>query len=512
MIQELKTTVYALAALLAGLALLAMLCVPAYRPFLRGRLVPAMICTQVVAFLSPSLWAFHILAAAAVPLLARQRGLIAPLYLFLLLTLPGVERELRVGGAALFTAGLGPSLGLGAAIAMMLHRSPPGQRLSSPDVLFGAFWLFTVCVAARDTNLINYARVAAEQAVMLILPYLIISRTVRTSADIKYAVFGLLAATMALASLAIFEALRSWPIYSAVYQHYGISRGIGDAAKMRAGFLRSPGPFAESTSFGLFLALGFLAMFGGRRFFNSRAHWLLGLMLPAIGLLAPQSRGAWVGAIVGVMMLTWYRRDWGGFVKQAVAATVLAGGAIAVGFMSSGFGNILENYGNLDVKTDYRAILLQRGMEEFWKNPVVGLPSISVYRALEDMRQGEQIVDFVNTYLYVALVSGGIGLAIFVTILLAPLIWLFSKVLRTRGREGNFADSFFAMQSGLLVMLAFTSQTSKTTAMLVFLIAISSRIRSLGVIPGKPPSVDRARLSADRASHLPVAPRQPPSA
>lgn len=479
MIQDLKTAVYALTALTAGLVLLAALCTPSYRTLVFRRFVPAIVVTQSLAFLAPTLWLFHVLAAAAVPLFARERSLVAPVYLFLLLTLPGLEGELHMGGVYIITSGLGTSLGIGAVIGMAIFRSAGTRNALRFDTLIAVLWLLSVITVARETSLTNYLRVAADQALVLVLPYLIVSRTVRTARGLRLAFFALIAATLALSSLAIFEALRTWPIYGAAYQHFGISRGIGDGAKMRAGFLRAPGPFAEATSFGLFLALGFLSTCGGRRFFASRTGWLVGLGLPALGLLAPQSRGAWLGAVVGLLALTWYRRDWGGLVKQVGAAAVLSAGAVVASFASGAVATLFESYDRLAVKTDYRSDLLRRGLEEFWKHPVLGESSAAVFRALEDLRQGEQIIDFVNTYLYVALIGGGVGLAFYLLVMLVPLGGALGARTKSKASDQPLGAVAFAMLVSVLVMLAFTSQSGKTTFMIVFLIAILGQSSAL---------------------------------
>lgn len=96
------------------------------------------------------------------------------------------------------------------------------------------------------------------------------------------------------------------------------------------------------------------------------------------------------------------------------AASVSYKVATLAGFTDEGRGTI-----------DYRKTLLTRGIEEVRKKPLLGDSPSNVIAKMSDLMQGEGIVDFVNGYLYTALVSGLIGLSVLVVALFGQLglIW-----------------------------------------------------------------------------------------
>ena len=60
---------------------------------------------------------------------------------------------------------------------------------------------------------------------------------------------------------------------------------------------------------------------------------------------------------------------------------------------------------------DYRQQLAERSWELIQSHPFLGDPLVKT--KMEDLRQGEGIIDFVNTYAEVTLFYGSIGLVVF---------------------------------------------------------------------------------------------------
>jgi O-antigen ligase len=62
---------------------------------------------------------------------------------------------------------------------------------------------------------------------------------------------------------------------------------------------------------------------------------------------------------------------------------------------------------------DYRQQLFEVSWQVLMQNPILGSPYYIFDPAMEQMRQGEGIIDMVNTYLTVAMSSGFVGLTLF---------------------------------------------------------------------------------------------------
>ena len=171
MIQQTKNLVYVLAALGVGLLIVRACVSRELRVSLMTMLMTATFISQIVAFLSPHLLVFHLAVAALVPILARQRHQVAPLYLYLLLTLPLVSTPLTLGGVYLLSYDVGISLAIGAMLGFAIAGSPQGKGSVILDLLvFSLVVLFTLA-NSRGTSITNGTRVALDQICLLLLPY-----------------------------------------------------------------------------------------------------------------------------------------------------------------------------------------------------------------------------------------------------------------------------------------------------------------------------------------------------
>jgi len=102
---------------------------------------------------------------------------------------------------------------------------------------------------------------------------------------------------------------------------------------------------------------------------------------------------------------------------------------------------------------EYRERFAERSWEEIRRHPIVGNPL--VLKNLEDLRQGQGIIDLINTYTTVGMYYGLVGLCLFVF----PFLIGIREVLTwSRGFSGRDLDaqllgvSLFACVLGILVM------------------------------------------------------------
>jgi hypothetical protein len=249
----------------------------------------------------------------------------------------------------------------------------------------------------------------------------------------------------------------------------------GTSVKLRGGLIRSTGSFVEATSAAFCLMLMALTASQYPKAFRSRVFHsaLIGLLL--IGLLAPQSRGAWLGLTVGLAVAWLYRRAGPSFAFVAFA-TGVAGlvAAVAMPVLSA-------SSSQFEVRSDtieYRNELMRRGIEEFLRTPLTGDNRTSLEARMSDLRQGEGIIDYVNTYLWVALHAGFLGLLAFAAALLRRVVSLW----RARGTldrgDGSLASGavLFAGLVAPIEMLAFTSFGGRPAITLFIFLGLSSAL------------------------------------
>jgi O-antigen ligase len=120
-------------------------------------------------------------------------------------------------------------------------------------------------------------------------------------------------------------------------------------------------------------------------------------------------------------------------------------------------------------------------MQEFWKNPIIGDNYANVVARMQDMVQGEGMVDFVNTYLYFALFAGAVGLVIFCVSFLVPMARLVTirRALPPGSAEREVAGFCLAVLMSAAVMIVFTSYLKRPS---IFWLA-SASLAMMIVVP-----------------------------
>lgn len=431
-----------------------------YRQDMATRAILAAFLTPVLAWTLPHILLLFLAMCFWVPVMAGRRDRIPGVYLFSLMLLPGLDVPIAIGSLKLFDFGVQDGLVLGSAIAVACNPVRHSGRFTADKWAVALMMLFTVALS-RETSATNLLRTASNVVLDLGLPYFVLSRGIASPDELRATIRWFACGGLVLAALMIFEAARSWSLYNELYPHYGLP--IMFYMKARGGILRAAGPFMESTSAALVLAVCLAGLWLLRDDFRSRLrHYALAAVM-FVGLSVPQSRGAWMGVLVGLVLIDLYRRDYlvlvrRGMAVAGLAALVLGGAAVSSGFasaagLSAGPGDTVE----------YRKLLFQRGMEQIMQRPLTGYSTFQLNVVMADLRQGEGIIDFVNSFIWVALVSGVGGLALFVANYAVPMAQAWSLRGRCRGddwggAEGRDAGAFlFASLAMLMVMFAFTS-------------------------------------------------------
>ncbi len=108
----------------------------------------------------------------------------------------------------------------------------------------------------------------------------------------------------------------------------------------------------------------------------------------------------------------------------------------------------------------YREELFHNSIEVISRNWLFGLPDFKLTVEMEEMRQGQGIIDVVNTYLKIGLIHGVIGLSLFVGVFLS-LLFNIRKAMRFARPLGDdyvrLGQSLLAILSAILVILGTTS-------------------------------------------------------
>jgi hypothetical protein len=257
------------------------------------------------------------------------------------------------------------------------------------------------------------------------IPYYVGSRAIQNRLQLKDLIGTMLACGAFVGLLAMFETARHWQLFSMVESHMHLpiaSRGY--MSRGEGGPLRAVVTGGHPIALGVFLMLLvplYLSIYGGMRKGFERVALLL---MTCGGLVATFSRGPWLATIFASLVYLMVATR----LSKAIFQFAFIGGAVFVVLLVTPLGDLVLPYlpffgaGTESALEDYRVRLFHVSMEVFHEHPILGDPLYLTNPKMEVMRQGEGIIDMVNSYLDIALGYGLVGLAIFITPLLAALV------------------------------------------------------------------------------------------
>ena len=260
------------------------------------------------------------------------------------------------------------------------------------------------------------------------------------------------------ATVGIFESFHHWPLYESFYRTLGVPLpDLSAALSIRGGFMQAQGALANPATLSLLTGFAIIPCVALKDRFNPAGRWLLIAVLAA-GMISAASRGGWVAAGAALALYWLYTRR--------LTQFTLFGGAAFVGWVVMVFllpktgriGDLLGRSGHAQETAEYRSTLLNRGLEEVRAHPLAGQTLDQLQVSMDDMRQGQHIIDFVNTHLYMALTLGIGGLLIWLIAWAIPIgaAWNARAKHGTRVTHAPVAVPF-AILGAVFVALAFTS-------------------------------------------------------
>lgn len=377
----------------------------------------------LLVFLAHDFWLFMGAAAVVLVLAGRRDPNPMAIFFFVLFAVPAMASEISGFGLArqLFAISyprlLALTVLLPAALALLVAPREASPISKWPDRLLAAYLALTLILQLTVDSFTNTLRYGFYDLLDVVLPYYVASRTLKTREDFRDALMSFTVAALVLAAIGSFEFVKSWLLYASLDKVLGVDWAYG-------GYLQRGESLRALASTGQPIALGFvMAVAGGlylylRPTVPNRALWLLGLGVLAAGLLAPVSRGPWLGAAIGfTVYLATSRQPLENLSKLAALGLVVVPLLLASP-LGDGLLERLPFMGAEETETViYRQRLLETSLGVIRENPLFG--SFDFLRYMEDLRQGQGIIDIVNTYLGVALASGLSGLALFAAFFLA---------------------------------------------------------------------------------------------
>jgi hypothetical protein len=480
--------------------------------FSRRRLVWFVL--TALAFVSPSFWLYVLVAAPMFVWASRKDSNPIALYLLMLHVIPPVGFIIPIlGNNGLFPLDNYRLLAFCVLLpATMRYRKnreeAAGGRVGAMDVLLLAFGALQVVLYTPPDlphqlpipdSLSNVLRRAFLFFLDTYLLYFAVSRTCQSLRKMVDAAATFCLACSVMASIAIFENMRHWLLYVEIESVWGVPLN-SFTWLTRGGELRAQASAGHSLALGYLLAVGFGFWLYLKSHVQSGARRIGATLLLWGGLFSAFSRGPWLGAVI--VYFTFFAAG-PRAISRLVKGTLIAL-SVALLILVSPIGdrilNVLPVMGNTaDANIIYRQRLAERGWDLALAHPFFG--DQFPWPEMEDLRQGEGIIDMVNTYLGVALNYGFIGLFCFLSFILLAMTKVYARTRLLAQSDPDlalFGTTLIACIVGTLVMIESSSFILGCEKMFYVLAGLATAYVRLTVsLPQRPAAVSARSTPQD---------------
>lgn len=390
----------------------------------------------VTGFLAPNFWIFALVAVPTMTIAARKDSNPSALYMMLLQVIPPVSVSVpMIGMTYLFNINnyLLLSFCVMTPVALRLFRSERSQaaRLGGLDYCLLAFGLLnSILYIHAETpdgglypgSLTESLRRGFLFAFGVFVPYYAISRSVRTRKLLLDTMATYCLNCSVLAVIAVFESTRGWLLFADLGAHWG-----GDAIPLFQLYVRRGASLRAMASTGNSMALGHMLVvaFGFWLYLMSRLgsgrSRIVGLGVIWSGLMAAYTRGAWIGGVIVYFVYSALRPQALSKVMKATMVLLIVAVPVWLSPLGDRITSVLPFFGG---KVDiYNVIYRQRLFDRSWQviqdSPFLGDQGAML--KMQDLVQGQGIIDLVNTYMTILLENGFVGMTLFLGFILVAL-------------------------------------------------------------------------------------------
>jgi hypothetical protein len=428
----------------------------------------------VTAFLSPSFWLFVLIATPLLVWAGRKDSNPLALYIILLHVIPPIPVDIPIVGIKqLFALDNYRLLSFCVLIPAAwrltkLKNSSRIRGLTAMDfsiLAFGFLQLINYVPpdlpnhAFMEDSATNVLRRGLLFLVDIYVLYFVASRTCSSRRALIDVMSATCLAGALMASVAIFESVRSWLLYANLGEGWGLGEAYGSQYGFyffRGGFLRAQAAAGHALGLGYLLAIAFgfwlylksHVMSPQRRIAVATFFWL--------GLLASQARGPLLGAVAIYFAFSVLGPRAAPRVLKAVIVVSLLVGIVSLTPFGERVVNSIPYFSKSTdrASVDYRQRLAERSWELIQLHPLLGDPLART--KMEDLRQGQGIIDLVNTYAGVTLFYGSIGLLLFLAVIIVGLFKAYRTSREFARRDPDYAllgTSLVACLLGTLLMI-----------------------------------------------------------
>jgi len=372
------------------------------------------------------------------------------------------------------------------ASALLTHKSPPRSSTWALDLAVLAYPIFVIASAVTSVSLTASVRSLVVMGLDIVLPYFVLTRGIRSWPDLRHLLVHLLGACLFAAAVGLLEFAIQRNIYADIQWAFGITWSLthtllrGDLIRVQA---MTPQPIIYAAQLMMTLGLWWTAGASASRPAAFSRLVDLGIIC---ALAFTFSRGPWLGTILFAVTVLALSRVRASLVAFGLIVIVVVGICIKVAGLDTAvltmfkhiFGGTQEESGSIE----YRSQLLDSTIALLKQSPWTGVPNYTAQ--MQDLVQGEGIIDLVNAYVGVALNSGLIGLTMYLAPFLISLFMLFRSLERPLAHLTSEEIRYRRVAVALLVGFLFTIFTTSSWERLPFLLLFC--IATPAILVGSP--------------------------
>jgi O-antigen ligase len=421
------------------------------------------------AFLSPNFWLFAVVAVPVMAIAGRKDSNPSALYLMLLQVIPPIDVPVpMIGMPYLFAINnyllLSFCVMTPAALGIMRSKDKAQvQGFGLMDFCLLAFGFSTAVFYIHTQtpdggvypgSITESLRRGFVFFFSVYIPYFSISRGSSSRKMLADSMATFCLSCALLAAIAVFETAKGWLLYGEMPDRWGyaitFTRYVARGTSLRA--MASTG---HSMALGYLLVVAFgLWLYLQTRLDSKRSRIGVTVLFWS-GLLAAYTRGAWIGGVFVYFLFAALSPSALSKLFKAACVAVVISVLTYLSPLGDRIVSVLPFLGGTvdNFNVVYRQRLFERSWQIIQESPMLGDPAAIL--KMQDLRQGQGIIDIVNTYVGILLGNGFVGLSLFLAFILIALLrtWSFSRrFMRVEPDFGLLGASLVSCIIGMLLL------------------------------------------------------------
>jgi len=457
----------------------------------------------VVAFLSHNFWIFMIVAGVLLALAAQGDSNKIALFFFLLFAVPPLPDQISGMGIInqFFTIDyvrLLTLLVLVPAFIPLMREENIGKLWQTPvDKLVIASLVLQFVLVFMASSFTNTLRVGIFYSFIdVFLPYYLASRLIGNMDRFREVLMAFVIGAMVLALVGIFEYFKNWLLYKSLEDIFGI-RLLTQSFVVRGENVRAMGSTTHPIVMGYIITIAIGLFLFLKKSTTNTKFWLPALLLLLAGLYVPISRGPWIGFAGMVMAFVVTGPSPG---KALLKIGICSAIVIPLVMVSPFGGELIDRLpfiGRSDTESVvYRQRLLEIATSVILQNPFFGASDYFYSAAMQDLKQGEGIIDIVNTYIGVALSRGLVGLTLFVGSFFVATVGVFRAMRKVNEKNSEMYLLGRTLLSVMIAIQIIIFTASSISFIPVIYWSMTGLCVAYAALAGKPGAVPKSALKS----------------